>query len=216
MSNTIQLGSDDSGNIQSKGNRGVQTGQAKRMRLGLVVDKSSSMDDLQVEVINGFNDLIWENQTSEITTVLFGTETEMLHNGAFIDEIDPIDETTYRPYGNTALLDGIGKCLEEIGGRWDWEDTKSKVMIAIMTDGYENWSRKYSQDTIARMIRQREGQGWEFLFISPKHGEFFGKELGIKNFLEFSSDPEKFRALIKKASKAIKGYEENGFLQLGN
>ena len=45
-------------------------------------------------------------------------------------------------------------------------DVPEKTMFIITTDGYENASRRYSYETVSRMIeRQKEKYGWEFLFL---------------------------------------------------
>ena len=46
------------------------------------------------------------------------------------------------------------------------EDVPEHTMFVIITDGYENASRKYSSDQVKRMIEhEKEKYGWEFLFI---------------------------------------------------
>lgn len=41
-----------------------------------------------------------------------------------------------------------------------------KTLFIITTDGYENASRRYSYETVQRMIeRQKTKYGWEFLFL---------------------------------------------------
>ena len=41
-----------------------------------------------------------------------------------------------------------------------------KVIFAIITDGYENASRKFSAEAVRKMVKfQTEEWGWEFLFL---------------------------------------------------
>ena len=41
-----------------------------------------------------------------------------------------------------------------------------KTIFVIMTDGYENASRRYDYDEIRKMItRQKKKYGWEFMFL---------------------------------------------------
>ena len=48
-------------------------------------------------------------------------------------------------------------------GKWR---VPEKTLFIITTDGYENASRRYSYETVRRMIeRQKEKYGWEFLFL---------------------------------------------------
>ena len=78
-------------------------------------------------------------------------------------------EKEYFTRGCTALLDAVGGAIHHIGNIHKYarrEDVPEKTMFIITTDGYENASRRYSYETVRRMIeRQKEKYGWEFLFL---------------------------------------------------
>ena len=136
-----------------------------------ILDRSGSMSGLENDTIGGFNGFV-KNQAAlgqtNLTTVLFDDRYEILHNG--IDANDVIltgDE--YFTRGNTALLDAIGKTINDVGKRLSKtpEDQRpGKVIFVITTDGLENASRKYSYDEVKRMItHQTETYKWEFIFM---------------------------------------------------
>ncbi len=89
------------------------------------------------------------------------------------DRIRPADlrEMTfsdYRPDGNTALLDAIGKTIRHlqktIGGEVARDE--ASVVVVIFTDGYENASSKFSHDQVASLIRELElTDKWSFSYI---------------------------------------------------
>ena len=70
--------------------------------------------------------------------------------------------------GCTALLDAIGGAIHHIGNVHKYakrEDVPEHTVFVITTDGMENASSRYSADEIkAKIKRQTERYGWEFIF----------------------------------------------------
>ena len=136
-----------------------------------ILDRSGSMSGLEADTIGGFNGFVKKQaslgQTS-LTTILFDNHYEILH-----DHIDAqkafLNEETYFTRGNTALLDAVGKTINNIGRRL-METTEGerpgKVIFVIITDGLENSSRKFTYSDVKGMIKhQSEKYGWEFIFL---------------------------------------------------
>lgn len=70
--------------------------------------------------------------------------------------------------GATALLDAIGRTLHKIESAQEHtaeEFRADKVMVVIITDGYENASREYSAEAVRQMIGRLREKGWEFVFL---------------------------------------------------
>ena len=138
-----------------------------------ILDRSGSMSGLEQDTIGGFNSLI-EKQKKEsgeayISTVLFDHTSEVLHDRVDLKKIKPMTEDEYYVRGSTALLDAVGGAINHIGNVHKYarkEDVPEKTIFVIMTDGYENASRRYDYDEIRRMIaRQKKKYGWEFMFL---------------------------------------------------
>ena len=138
-----------------------------------ILDRSGSMSGLEQDTIGGFNSLI-EKQKKEdgeayISTVLFDHYSEVLHDRVDLKKIQPMTEKEYYVRSSTALLDAMGEAIRHIGNVHKYareEDRPEKTMFIIMTDGYENASRRYGYDEIRSMItRQKEKYGWEFMFL---------------------------------------------------
>ncbi|MCQ2491643.1 MAG: VWA domain-containing protein [Lachnospiraceae bacterium] len=141
--------------------------------LVFILDKSGSMSGLEKDTIGGFNSLI-EKQKKEagevfVSTVLFDTRNEVLHDRVPLERIGRMTEAEYYVGGCTALLDALGGAIHHIGNVHKYarkEDVPTKTMFVIMTDGYENASRQYTYDKVKQMVRrQQEKYGWEFLFL---------------------------------------------------
>ena len=141
--------------------------------LVFILDRSGSMAGLEADTIGGFNAMI-EKQRKEpgeavISTVLFGNETEVIHDRIPLDRVPRLTEKEYYVRGCTALLDAVGGAIHHIGNVHKYareEDRPEKTLFVITTDGMENASRRYTYDKVKAMIeRQREKYGWEFLFL---------------------------------------------------
>ncbi len=138
-----------------------------------ILDRSGSMSGLEKDTIGGFNSTIEKQKKEEgeafVSTVLFDSEMEVLHDRVPLASIVPLTEKEYYARGCTALLDAIGGAIHHIGNVHKYardEDRPEKTIFVITTDGYENASRKYTSDRVKQMIeRQKEKYGWEFIFL---------------------------------------------------
>lgn len=138
-----------------------------------LLDRSGSMSGLEQDVIGGFNAMIEKQKKAEgeavISTVLFDSVSEVIHDRADVRQIKPMTDKDYTARGYTALLDAIGGAVHHIGNVHKYarpEDVPEHTLFVITTDGMENASRQYGSDQVKRMIeRQKTKYGWEFLFL---------------------------------------------------
>lgn len=137
-----------------------------------ILDRSGSMAGLESDTMGGFNSLIKKQKGIEgecfVTTVLFDHELVTLHDRLSLDEVPEMTEKDYQVRGSTALIDAIGDTVEHIGKIHKYarpEDVPGKTTFVIITDGYENASRRFSSDQVKKMIENKKEDGWEFLFI---------------------------------------------------
>lgn len=141
--------------------------------LVFILDRSGSMSGLEKDTIGGFNSMI-EKQKKEdgvalVSTVLFDTESVVIHDRLPLDRVPRMTDKEYFTCGCTALLDAVGGAIHHIGNIHKYarrEDVPEKTMFIITTDGYENASKRYNYEKVRKMIeRQKEKYGWEFLFL---------------------------------------------------
>ena len=141
--------------------------------LVFILDRSGSMAGLETDTIGGFNSLIQkqkqENGEAIVSTVLFDSQCEVLHDRIPLEKIPVMTENDYYVRGCTALLDTVGRAIHHIGNVHKYareEDRPDKTLFIITTDGMENSSREYSYEKIKHMIeRQKNRYGWEFIFL---------------------------------------------------
>ena len=161
--------------VRSEKTAGQGEGSAKEnfVEVIFVIDKSGSMSGTERDIVGGFNTVIEEQKKLPgkvaVSTVFFDAYRRVLHNRALIDTIRPMTVEDYQPNGTTALLDAVGFALHHIGHihRDALPDqVPDKTLVIIMTDGYENASRYYTEDKVRHDIRVcREKYGWEFRFF---------------------------------------------------
>lgn len=141
--------------------------------LAFILDRSGSMSSIAADAIEGFNCFLHDQQHAQgqarITLALFDDEYLVPIQSLPVDEVVPLDQTTYVPRNSTALLDAIGRTIDELGTRFSALPEAArpgKVIVAILTDGLENASVHETWRSVSQRIRhQTEVYGWEFLFL---------------------------------------------------
>ena len=141
--------------------------------IAFILDRSGSMAGLEGDTIGGFNAMIEKQKREDgeaiISTVLFDSESVVIHDRLSLDRVPKLTEKEYYVRGCTALLDAVGSAIHHIGNVHKYareEDRPEKTLFVITTDGLENASRRYNYAKVKQMIeRQKERCGWEFLFL---------------------------------------------------
>ena len=149
------------------------TNKNNTTELVFILDRSGSMAGLESDTVGGFNAMIEKQKRQEgkcyVSTVLFNTESTVLHDRLELRNIPKMTEKQYSVGGGTALIDAIGGAVRHIGNIHKYarpEDVPEHTVFVITTDGMENASHLFSSAEVKQMIeRQKKKYGWEFLFI---------------------------------------------------
>lgn len=156
--------------------------------ISFVLDRSGSMSSVRKDTIGGFNAFIEEQQKQPgeclATLVQFDHEYEIVYSGKPIKDIPKLSDETYIPRGMTALLDAIGRTINEAGNRLALmaeEARPANVIVVILTDGDENSSREFNAEQIHKMINlQRDTYNWTFIFLGANQDAIkTGASLGV-------------------------------------
>ena len=130
------------------------------------------MAGLETDTIGGFNATLDKHRKAEgyavVSTVLFDNYTEVLHDRVDIAGVRDLTSADYWVRGCTALLDAVGggiRHISRVHGYLPEDHRPEKTVFIIITDGYENASRKYDYRDVEKMIAQKKEEGWEFLFL---------------------------------------------------
>lgn len=145
-----------------------------------ILDKSGSMQSLQMETIAGLNKFISDQQQQEglcnFTLVQFNQEVRTTIKRQPILEIKGLTAASYQPDGYTALLDAVGGTLQKaMETQFFLPDALNagRVLVFIITDGMENASKHYTNARVGKMITDlKTNKGWEFQFFGANIDAF--------------------------------------------
>ena len=157
------------------------------LHICFVLDESGSMYNSVDDVIGGFQKLIDEQRGEKngeciISLYRFSGTVKKDYIGKPVNEVPKL---YYSPGGCTAMNDGVGTAIDEIG-KWlsDMNESErpSKNIIVIMTDGQENASKEYNFDTVkAKIKHQEEKYSWTFVYMGTNLQDLKdANRLGIK------------------------------------
>lgn len=141
------------------------------LHICFVLDESGSMYGSISDVVGGFQKLIDEQKQIKdgeciVSVYRFADRVKSDFIGKSVEEVQPLE---YNPGGCTAMNDGIGTAIDEIGlwlSDMDESERPSKNLIVIMTDGEENASKEYTfKDVKDRIQHQEEKYNWSFVYM---------------------------------------------------
>jgi hypothetical protein len=141
--------------------------------ISLVVDRSGSMHNIASDTVGSVKQFIKDQRAlsgaASLVLTQFDDEIETVYAYGSLQNVD--EEAfgkQYAPRGSTALLDAIGRAVinlsAELAKLPETERPERKV-VAIVTDGYENSSREFTKEKIAEMVKAKEAEGWNFIFL---------------------------------------------------
>jgi len=180
--------------------------------IAFILDQSDSMESIKPGTLEGVNAFLDQQKQENaaypvrFSLTLFNTTIETPHSSVLVTEVPSLNGETYRPSGSTALLDAIGRTIDELGSRlaaMSEADRPGKVIVAIMTDGEENSSRIFSWDQISEKIKhQTDVYKWEFLFMGANQDAIatasrisINRDSGVNYFQQDGSAKRVLRAM---------------------
>lgn len=183
--------------------------------IAFILDRSGSMQSMIEPAIAGFNTFLRDQQQAEgdarLTLVLFDDEYLVPCASLPVSEVVELDTTTFIPRGCTALLDAIGRTIDELGARLATlpeAERPGQVVVAILTDGQENASRRFDLPEIREKIRHQEQHySWRFLFLGANQDAIAtAASIGVAaaDSATFMHDAFGYQSSAKAVSRKIK------------
>ena len=171
----------------------------------IIIDESGSMQSIKKPTIDSVNETIqsvraaqkqYEDQEHFVSLVSFNDNVKVISECAPVAEIQELNDETYQPNCCTALYDAIGISVNALRKRVEKDD---KVLVTIVTDGYENASREWSGKAIKELIEEMRQKGWVFTYIGANHDvEAAAATISITNTMIFEASNEGVDEMVKK------------------
>lgn len=143
----------------------------------LIIDRSGSMSSIKGDMEGGLNAFIEDQKKVEgenyVTYYQFDDEFEKVFE---LKSIEKVGSIKINPRGMTALVDAVGRGVNETISRIERTTESEKpeaVLVYIITDGYENASREYTNDKVKALIKKAEDDyGFKFMFLGADIDSF--------------------------------------------
>ena len=175
----------------------------------VVLDRSGSMLPCQAAVIEGFNAFLAEQAQlpgARVSLVQFDTrEIDYQYVDQPIEQAPQLSEESYQPWGGSPLYDAIGHSIVEL----ERHEPQGKVVFAIITDGEEGGSRRYTRRAIFDLIAEKRRAGWEFFFMGADiDAHVTGADLGVVSqaIYNYDAKPDATRQAFTVLSNATSAY----------
>ena len=160
----------------------------------IIIDESGSMQSIKNAAINSVNETIQtirsahrkhDEQEHYVSLVTFNDDVKTIYECVPVDEVKELTAETYLPDCCTALYDAMGISLNALRKKVAGED---KVLVTVVTDGYENASKEYSGKAIKALVSELKTKNWVFAYIGANQDvESVAATMSIKNVMKFET-----------------------------
>lgn len=184
------------------------------VKVVFAIDNSGSMYSLKNDVIGGFNEFVSEQKknvigTENVSLYYFNNDLTTVFKNKDINEVENLKENNYETGGGTAIYDAVCKIIDDTGEElceMNEDERPSSVIVVIMTDGYENSSRKFSlSDAKQRIQHQTDKYSWKFVYIGADITDAKDAEdMGILN-IGYSKKSD-YTKTLKRMSDVVSNY----------
>ena len=168
----------------------------KRIFNLIIIDESGSMRSIKKAAIDSVNETIqsiraaaekYEDQEHIVSLVTFHDDVKTVYECVPVKEVKELTAETYQPKCCTALYDAMGMSLNALRPKVAEAD---KVLVTVVTDGYENASKEYNGKAIKALVDELKAKGWVFAYIGANQDvEAVAATISITNVMKFEATP---------------------------
>lgn len=163
----------------------------------IIIDESGSMQSIKKEAIDSVNETIQtirsaqkkhERQEHYVSLVTFNDNVKTIYECVAVNDVNELTPDTYQPDCCTALYDAMGISLNSLRKKVADDD---KVLVTVVTDGYENASKEYNGKGIKALVDEFKAKGWVFAYIGANQDvEAVATTISITNVMKFEATSE--------------------------
>lgn len=124
-----------------------------------------------------------------------------------IENVRDMTMEDYCPNACTPLYDAVGETVLQLFRKIVPQEAKGNV--TIITDGYENASRKWTLPLVKELIAMLKKKGWVFTFIGANIDvESAASSLGIDSFMKYEQTETGMDDMFKCERRSRRAYNE--------
>lgn len=160
----------------------------------IILDESGSMQSIKKEAVDSVNETVQtirsvekknENQEHFVSLITFNDDVKTVYDCVPAKDVKELTSETYCPDCYTALYDVMGMSLYALRPKVADDD---RVLVTVVTDGYENASREYNGMSIKSLVDELKEKGWVFAYIGANHDvEKVAATISINNTMTFQT-----------------------------
>lgn len=175
----------------------------------VIIDESGSMHCIEKEAIDNVNETIQTirkaqqmhpDQEHYVSVVTFNDDFKTVYDCMEADKVKEFGPDNYNPNCSTALYDAMGFSLTALRRKVAPDD---KVLVTVVTDGYENSSREYNGSAIKSLVDELKGKGWVFAYIGANHDvTAVASTISITNVMSFASSGYGTQIMTDKVNRS--------------
>lgn len=163
----------------------------------IIIDESGSMQSIKLQAIDSVNETIqsiraaeqkYDDQEHYVSLVTFNDNVTTVYDCVQVAQVEELTAERYTPSCCTALYDAIGMSTHLLRRKVTNGD---KVLVTVVTDGYENASKEYSGQAIKALVDELKSKGWVFAYIGANHDvESVAATISITNVMNFEASKD--------------------------
>jgi uncharacterized protein YegL len=181
----------------------------------IILDESGSMESIKKPSLDGLNETLQTIQQAQVehqevqqhyvTLVSFNSSNVKTHfENCPASDIQTVKEKDYQPNSGTPLYDAMGTSITRLQAKLD-EKELYRVLVTVITDGYENASKEYTGKMIKDLVQKLRNSGWIFTYIGANQDvDAVADSMAINNKLSFEATSDGYHSMMCKETKARK------------
>lgn len=190
----------------------------KKNKVTLILDSSGSMSNIRQQTISMANEIVntikrdslKHRQRTEFSLVTFDdtVNRSTTYTNVDIKKIKVLAGCDYVIGGMTALHDAIGTVLDDYILTHEYKDENCSFLVIVITDGYENASRKYKTYVKELIAKVNKTGRFTVTVQTPSGGEVAIQQLGIAkdNITSFSASPRGVKIAAQHTNSGVSQY----------
>jgi hypothetical protein len=183
----------------------------------IILDESGSMSSVRSQTVSGCNETLnsirnsaaEDPETKQYVSIFCfdTTNSRYLYQDVLIENTHDLTYDDYCPNSCTPLYDAIGYTVTQLRNLVDKVQAETNIVVTIITDGYENASRRWTHHAVVELIESLKKKGWVFTFIGANIDvEQTAAGLGIDSYSRFEQTDEGMQEMFEEERRSRQAY----------